>query len=210
MYADVSVIKVGGSLLDWPELPDRLSVFLEGQRNRVASGRLVAIAGGGPAADLARRLDRDHHLGDETAHQLAIHAMDLTARFLAAILPGSVAVDRLAELFSVWSAGRVPVLIPSPILQDIERTGMSPLPRSWDTTSDSIAAWIATHLRATSLVLLKSASLPSGADRQMAARLERVDPHFPRISRDLPRVEYLNLRDPAGHRLTLDREDLET
>jgi 5-(aminomethyl)-3-furanmethanol phosphate kinase len=203
MHADVSVIKVGGSLLDWPELPDRLTLFLKGQRTRAASGRLVLLAGGGPAVDLVRRLDRDHHLGGETAHRLAIHAMDLTARFLAAILPGSIAVDRLVELFPVWSADRIPVLMPSPILQNIERPGMAQLPRSWDTTSDSIAAWIADHLGARALVLLKSASLPIGADRQMAARLERVDPLFPQLSRALPRVEYLNLRDPAGELLTL-------
>jgi aspartokinase-like uncharacterized kinase len=202
--SDCFVIKVGGSLLDWPELPDHLTLFLDRQRARVASGHLLLIAGGGRVADLVRNLDRDHRLGDETAHRLAIQAMDLTARFLAAILPGSVAVDRLTERFQVWSTGRIPVLVPSPILQDIERTGMPRLPRSWDTTSDSIAAWIAAHLGAESLVLLKSASLPSSADRQLAARLERVDALFPRISRVLPRVEFLNLRDPDGDLLTLD------
>ncbi len=204
MNANVSVIKVGGSLLDWPELPDHLSVFLTSQRTRISNGRLLLIAGGGSAADLVRRLDRDHHLGDEAAHRLAIRAMDLTARFLEAILPGSVVVDSLEERFQVWSAGRIPVLVPTPILKDIERTGVAPLPRRWETTSDSIAAWIAAHLEAGSLVLLKSASLPIGADRQLAARLERVNPLFPRISRVIPRVEYLNLREPDGKLLTLD------
>jgi 5-(aminomethyl)-3-furanmethanol phosphate kinase len=202
--ADLCVIKVGGSLLDWPDLPEHLSVFLRQQRTRSTSGCLVLIAGGGAPADLVRRLDRDHHLGDQTAHRLAIHAMDLTARILAAILSDAVAVDRIVEVFSAWSAGRFPVLIPSPILQDLERPGMAQLPRSWDTTSDSIAAWIARHLGATSLVLLKSASLPKGADRLLAARVGRVDPNFLRFARDLPRVEYLNLRDPSGDLLTLN------
>ncbi len=201
MDADVSVIKVGGSLLDWPELPVHLAAFVKGQRARVASGRPGPDSRGRPAANLVRRLDQDHHLGDETAHRLAIHAMDFTARFLAAILPGSVAVDQIAELIPVWVAGRIPVLIPSLIVQEIEGSGTAPLPRSWDTTSDSIAAWIAGLLGATSLVLLKSASLPRGADRQLAARLERVDANFPRIARILPRVEYLNLRDPSGDRI---------
>ena len=204
IHSDVTVIKVGGSLLDWPELPDRLSLFLKGLRTQVAIGYPLLMAGGGPAVDLVRRLDENLHLGDETAHRLAIHAMDLTARCLVAILPDSVAVNRLAERFQVWRAGRIPILVPSPILQDLERTGIAPLPRSWDATSDSIAAWIAGHLGAASLVLLKSASLPSGADRQAAARLERVNPLFPQISRTLPRVDYLNLRDPAGEVLTLD------
>jgi 5-(aminomethyl)-3-furanmethanol phosphate kinase len=210
MNEHVSVIKVGGSLLDWPELPHRLTLFLDGQRSRSASRRSILIAGGGAAADLVRRLDRDHPLDDETAHRLAIHAMDLTARFLAAILPGSVTIDRLPDRFKVWGERRIPVLVPSPILRDIERLGSAPLPPTWETTSDSIAAWIACHLGAASLVLLKSASLPRGADRLEAARLERVDPNFPRIAQNLPRVAYLNLRDPAGELLTLDRENCET
>jgi aspartokinase-like uncharacterized kinase len=204
MHPDVSVIKVGGSLLDWPELPDRLTVFLERQRSRLATDRMILIAGGGATADLVRRLDRDHRLDDETAHRLAIHAMDLSARFLAAIMPGTVAVERLTDRFRAWREGQLPILIPSSILQDIERCGAAPLPRSWDTTSDSIAAWIAGHLGASSLVLLKSASLPEGAGRLEAARLERVDPNFPRIAHGLARVEYVNLRDSAADLLILD------
>ena len=51
---------------------------------------MVLIAGGGPAADVVRVLDRIHGLGDETAHRLALHAMDLTAIILAELLPGTV------------------------------------------------------------------------------------------------------------------------
>ena len=207
---DESVIKVGGSLLNWPRLPHHLTVFLKKRQLSVVCERVLLIAGGGPAADLVRGLDRDHHLSEESAHHLAIQGMDFTARCLAAILPGSVAVDRLEERFPVWNSGRIPVLVPSGIVQEIEQSGTHALTQNWDTTSDSIAAWIAGHLGAKSLVLLKSASLPIGADRQVAAQLKRVDPMFPRISRFLGLVEYLNLRDPDGEVLILDRETGET
>lgn len=201
--SSVAVVKVGGSLLDWIELPKRLAEYLDEQRARVEGGRTVLIAGGGRAADLVRQLDRDHRLGDETAHRLAIRAMDLSAMFLAAILPGSITVDRLDAIPAAFNAGQVPVLLAGPILEEIERPGIVPLPRSWDTTSDSIAARIAVHLRAESLILLKSASLPPGATREEAARLERVDPLFPDLSNAIPHVAYLNLRDPSAELVTL-------
>jgi aspartokinase-like uncharacterized kinase len=210
MDADLSVIKVGGSLLGWPELPRRLTAFLAEQRARSAAGRFVLLAGGGAAADLVRSLDRHHQFDDETAHDLAIRAMDLTARLLAAVLPDATPVEQLADCWPAWNAGRIPVLVPTPIVRHIERQGSSRLPRSWDTTSDSIAAWIAGYLRADCLILLKSASLPLGAGRRGAALLERVDPNFPRISRGIPRVRYLNLRDPSTDLVALDWDDSET
>ncbi len=199
----LTIIKVGGSLLDWIELPARLGYFLADHRSRIAGGCTILIAGGGRAADLVRRLDRDHRLGDETAHRLAIRAMDLSGLFLAAILPGSIIVERMAELPEAWGSGRIPVLIAGPVLEEIERPGVVSLPHSWETTSDSIAARIAVHLEADSLVLLKSTPLRVGASREEAARLERVDPLFPSVSQTIPRVEYLNLRDQSAERLTL-------
>ena len=52
-----------------------------------------------------------------------------------------------------------------------------PLPHSWDITSDSIAAWIAGHLNAAHLVVIKSAG---------AKGSELLDPAFARtLPRDL-------------------------
>ncbi len=59
---------------------------------------MLLIAGGGPAADLVRALDRIHGLGDQTAHRLALHAMDLTANILAELLPSTVAVHDLEAM----------------------------------------------------------------------------------------------------------------
>jgi aspartokinase-like uncharacterized kinase len=200
----LAVIKVGGSLLDWPALPGRLTAFLDGRRTSKPAERLVLIAGGGPAADLIRTLDRIHGLGDRTAHVLALHALDLTAILLAAIVPGSSAVDRIEALTGAWDAGTVPILAPRPILSMIDRlgsgSGLDRLPASWDVTSDSIAARIAVYLEADALILLKSASLPPGAsrDKDTAARLGLVDPTFPAAARAVPRVAYFNLREPEA------------
>src|SRR4051812_9509912 len=95
-----TVIKVGGSLLEWPELPGRLAAFLDDHRRAgdPSASPFTLIAGGGTAADMIRTLDRIHGLGDERAHWLAVDVLDLNARILASLLPGCVVVDRPEEI----------------------------------------------------------------------------------------------------------------
>jgi aspartokinase-like uncharacterized kinase len=190
------VIKVGGSLFDWPDLPVQLATFLEAHVPSTGIERPLLIAGGGRAADLVRDLDRIHQLGDEMAHQLAFHTMDLTARLLSALLPRSQVTETLNTAWQSLDHGIVPVLAPWQILRAIDEAACEPLPASWAVTSDSIAARIAAHVNASRLILLKSASIANHATRQDAARAGLVDPHFPAVARALSRVEYLNLRDP--------------
>ena len=195
--SSVTVIKVGGSLFDWPELPRRLTEMIDARQAADREERLVLIAGGGPAANMVRALDRVHNLGDQTAHRLALHAMDLTAIILAELLRGTVVVQSLDTLRAVCSSGSIPIVAPRLILDEIERSGKDFLPASWDVTSDTIAAWVALHVGADRLILLKSAPLLPGTTRLEAARLGLVDPMFPIVAGPLPRVEYLNLREHA-------------
>jgi aspartokinase-like uncharacterized kinase len=195
--SSLTIIKVGGSLFDWPELPRRLTELINAQQSADREESLVLIAGGGPAADVVRALDRIHGLGDRSAHRLALHAMDLTAIILAELLPRTVLVQSLDAVRAVWSAGSIPVLAPRLILDDFERSGRDGLSASWDVTSDTIAAWMALYLGADRLILLKSAPLPLGATRLEAARRELVDPMLPIVAAPLARVEYLNLREHA-------------
>src|SRR5262249_6550694 len=153
----VTIVKVGGSLLDWAELPARLIRFLEHRRRSEPGIRSALLCGGGAFVDSIRRLDRIHHLGDYAAHRLAIQAMDLASTVLLCILPGALGVDRVRALDEDWSPDDIPLLVPSVIFDELESRQSSPLPHSWDVTSDTIAAWIAGELRARSLVLLKSA-----------------------------------------------------
>ena len=109
------VIKVGGSLLDWPELPGRLAAFLDNHRGHEPCLReqAVLVAGGGPFADLIRTMDQTHDLGDQKAHRLAIRSLDLTAELLAALLPGFAVVHRpedcgragILDRFRSWLPG---------------------------------------------------------------------------------------------------------
>jgi aspartokinase-like uncharacterized kinase len=199
-----TVVKVGGSLLGWPELPGRLTTWLEARQAKDPTEAIVMIAGGGAAADWIRSLDQVHGLGEEAAHRLAMHALDLTAVVLARLLRRSIVVERIDSLAAAREAKTTLILAPRTVLNEIERHGTNPLPASWDVTSDTIAARIAGHLGARSLVLIKSASAPAGVTREEAAGLGLVDPMLPRATRSIACVEIVNLRsEPADHRVLL-------
>jgi 5-(aminomethyl)-3-furanmethanol phosphate kinase len=190
MSRPIIVIKVGGSLLDWPELPDRLSSYLEGRRG----DRLVLIVGGGRFADVLRDLDACHKLGEIRSHALALRVLDLTAHLVAELLPGSEVVEDLNQLPDAWTRGRLPILAPRLFLDQDDRSS-NPLPHAWSTTTDAIAARLAVRLGAQELALLKSTPLPSGIRQREAARLGLVDEEFPRVAKGVPIVTFINFRD---------------
>jgi 5-(aminomethyl)-3-furanmethanol phosphate kinase len=198
----IVVAKVGGSLLAWPPLPDRLARFLADRRGR--NERVVLIAGGGGAADWVREFDRVHAPGDEVAHALAVRSLDLTAHALAVLVSDSEVVTSRAAIGEAWKAGRVPILAPRLMLDEDDRTSPDPLPQTWDATTDAIAARLAALLGADELALLKSTSAPPGTTRDNASRLGLVDSTFPRVSRGLVAVVVVNLRDEAATETSLD------
>jgi len=150
MRADL-VVKIGGGLLAQPEsLEGVLSILGSAAREH----RVVVVAGGGPFADAVRSVDNRMQLSHDTAHWMAILAMDQYAHLLAERLPCGAVVGNALEASRAIDRGSVPVLAPSQWLREAD-----PLPHSWDVTSDSIAAWIAGMLRARRLVLVK----PAGA-----------------------------------------------
>src|SRR5688500_7302297 len=73
------VVKVGGSLLTWPELPQALRSWLAER----PAGINVLICGGGALVDALRETDGTLHLSQRAMHRLAIDAMSITARLLA-------------------------------------------------------------------------------------------------------------------------------
>ncbi len=186
------IVKLGGSLLDFDELPTALRRWF-GEQTPATN---LVIVGGGHLADQIRNCDRRFHLGDDAAHRLAIRAMGVNAHLLAELI-GARIVSGLNEVTSV--AGEILILDPVRMLLDGEPPLPSAaLPRDWNTTSDSIAAHVAQLSEADELVLLKSA-LPRAGDCRnwrSAAAIGFVDAHFPSIAASLPAVRCVNLRDP--------------
>jgi aspartokinase-like uncharacterized kinase len=114
MTGRLVVVKVGGSLLDWPGLAGGLSAYLESRR----SDRVVLVVGGGRFADVLRDLDRSLTLGEERSHALALRVLDLTARLLGEILPGSFVIEDLPKLEDAWSRQQAPILVPRRFMDD--------------------------------------------------------------------------------------------
>jgi aspartokinase-like uncharacterized kinase len=168
------VVKVGGSLYDWPELAPQLWGWLQPFfRDRIP---VLLVPGGGPTAEVVRRFDRDHELGEEAAHWLALRSLALNAHFLAALLPDS-AVARLEDCPHRWRNGVLPILDGHGFAcADEARPGR--LPHTWAVTSDSFAVRVADVAGARRLVLLKSVTVPADMDWAAAGRRGLVDAYF--------------------------------
>lgn len=193
MTAPVRVIKVGGSLLDWPALATSFARWLA-QESTAAN---VVVVGGGRAVDDVRALDCSRRLGPEAAHWLAIRAMRITAAEYAQALQDvcqPTLVHSLEELRTTCDAG-VQVLDVERFLRADARADDA-LPCSWDVTSDSIAAHVARRIGADELVLLKSALPTAPGSRQALSENGYVDRYFPHAAEQL-KVRCVNLRDAA-------------
>jgi aspartokinase-like uncharacterized kinase len=94
---------------------------------------------------------------------MALLAMDQYGHVLVDRMPGAVLVDEPGSLLDCLRTGSVAVLAPSRWLRSADV-----LPRSWEVTSDSIAAFVAGAMDAARLILVKPA----------ANMAEPVDPYF--------------------------------
>jgi aspartokinase-like uncharacterized kinase len=186
-----TIIKVGGSLFDWPEIGERLALWLKALRR----SDVILLAGGGAAADVVRDLDRIHHFGEERSHFLALRSLTLTAHALAELLsptPRVAVVVRQEHCEALWRQGGIPII-------DLGSFGLTdanpdPLPHCWGVTSDSLAARVAVVTRARELVLMKSVMIPEGTSWEEASRHGYVDEHFPIAARGI-QVRVVNLRE---------------
>lgn len=183
----IRVVKIGGSLLDLYDLPDRLRGWLAAQTNATN----VLVTGGGRRADLVRA--RQAELTDREAHWLAIEAMEANARWLLETVADAKWLDGVAQTRTI--DGVFAILSPRRFMwYDDARHPCGALPASWQVTSDSIAARVAELAGAKELVLLKSAAPPASATPERLASVGYVDAFFPRASRSLAEIRYVNLR----------------
>lgn len=197
------VYKLGGSLLNLPDLRERL------ERLWSSDSRPVVLVGGGELADVVRNWQRTFSLTDDIAHDLAMRTLDVTAQLLIRLVGNARTCDSPEAVASAHREGAVAVVSPgiwfaaTPgwfIGRPRLPTGL--LPESWAVTSDTLAACVAIDLAAEELVLLKSVDWPNSGTLEGAAAEEFVDCEFPGIASRLPRITWCNLRTgQASNRL---------
>lgn len=205
------LVKVGGSLNSWSDLPRFLRRWLANRR----FGTLL-LFGGGELVDRIRRRQRALCFDDPTAHWHAIRALRVQGRCWARLLQlpfvdAAAIVQRpfvaphplfksqpreSLEIDPLQTAGmiRACVLDPVPALfQDAGRT----LPVGWHVTSDSIAGWFARRYRMRSLTLLKSIGRSQEGLPPEAIERGWVDPAFPTVIGGVA-VRWCNPRQDEG------------
>jgi aspartokinase-like uncharacterized kinase len=199
------VIKLGGSLLELNDLRHRFHAWLEKQ----VPARNLIVVGGGRAVEAIRELDAIHRLPSKVTHWLCVDVMSVTARLASELLGLQQTIstaDELREfLVNSFEIPAIACIQPTAYYTpSIARKENCSLPESWDCTSDSISAWLASSVAAGELVLLKSietefaqtSALSRDAIRVLADR-NAVDRAFPNASQHMSSVRIINLRKVA-------------
>jgi len=188
------VIKLGGSLLEYGDSVVELRRWLAAQ----SPAHNLLVVGGGAMADAVREADRLHGLSESAAHWLCVRAMSLNARLIAALLPAAIWTTTLNASAAAHRQANLAIVDPWHFLREEEpRSAVTPLPQSWDVTSDSIAAQVAVVWCAAELVLLKSALPPAAGSLASASAAGYVDRYFSTVAEAIPRIRCVNLRERA-------------
>jgi aspartokinase-like uncharacterized kinase len=163
------VIKLGGSLSRSDCLVNCLNKVEKNYQGRA----VVIVPGGGAFADQVRLAQQQWQFDDQTAHHMAILAMQQMALMINGLKPDFAIANTLAEIQGLLS--RKKIVIWSPNIMELDSAGIA---ASWDITSDSLSAWLADKLSATKLILIKSAVVDARLSLQQLAELDVVDKAF--------------------------------
>jgi len=143
------VIKLGGSLWASPLLPKWLV--------KLAACNVIIVPGGGLFADAVRRSQQRWGFDDHVAHVMAISAMAQYGRMLQGLCAGLRVATDCQALVQAHQLGRSVIWLP-----DAKALADTSIRASWEVTSDSLAAWLASQIHAEQLLLIKSGAIPPG------------------------------------------------
>lgn len=115
--------------------------------NALEGQNCLFVIGGGEFANLIRKYDVEIGFSQDVTHETAIDSMDILAKLLNDKLAFTEISYTIEEAKSISDSNKIPIMICSGILKENE-----PFKHSWDVTSDSIAAYIASLLNAKLLI----------------------------------------------------------
>ncbi|MGZ9409854.1 MAG: amino acid kinase family protein [Methylocystis sp.] len=162
------VVKLGGSLHASPALDDWLAAL------KRYPPPLTIVPGGGPFADAVRAAQPTMRYDDETAHAMAVLAMEQYALALANRDDSLELAASRDAIAAAHTRGQIALWRPSAMV-----AAADDIAPSWDVTSDSLAAWLAKKMGACALALLKSVDVGDGPLPSEIIRKGVVDPALP-------------------------------
>ena len=164
------VLKLGGSLLSHAPLTQILQLA-----TKAGIGQVVIVPGGGVFAEQVRLTQQQWQYDDQTAHYMAILAMQQMALLLQSLCAGLVIVNNVAMIRASMQQHTV---IWSPLSSELDATG---IPASWDITSDTLAAWLAVQLSIEHVMLVKSAEFSADSTIAQLSASGVIDKAFARF-----------------------------
>ncbi|MDO9161864.1 MAG: uridylate kinase [Methylococcaceae bacterium] len=163
------VVKLGGSLEQSGALLDCLQQIEQHYQN----DSVVIVPGGGVFADQVRMAQVRWQFDDRAAHVMALLAMQQMALLINGLKRQFVISESVADIKARAATGKI--LIWSPDINELDNAGLT---ASWDITSDSLAAWLASAASASDLIVVKSASIDPGQNLAELAAQGTIDNAF--------------------------------
>jgi aspartokinase-like uncharacterized kinase len=163
------VIKLGGSLSQ----SDALLKSLNSIKQNYADQAVVIVPGGGAFADQVRLAQQRWRFDDNTAHKMAILAMQQMALLIKGLMDDFSIANSVTDIPKQLQRQKIVVWSP-----DIVELDNASIQASWNITSDSLAAWLAGVISASKLILVKSAIIDENLSLRQLAEKAVVDKGF--------------------------------
>lgn len=171
---DAWAIKLGGSLYNSRYLVECMEDIRQCSQQNV-----VIIPGGGPFADQVRLADEKYSIHSPHSHHMAILAMQQFGYLLASICPDFVLANSKEKITQAWNVSKTVIWEPYEMVRD-----QCTLEKTWDVTSDSLAAWLASILGIRNMLLIKSSkTVLETSELTELVRTECVDAHYPGLAK---------------------------
>ncbi|MFK8027725.1 MAG: aspartate/glutamate/uridylate kinase [Gammaproteobacteria bacterium] len=157
------IVKLGGSLYSSPYLKEWCD-----QIASIHQRAVLIVPGGGPFADQVRDADAQWKLSEIISHKMAVMGMQQFGQLLLNINKKLKSLASIKDEINVGAGVWLPY-------QDV--VDYCDYPTNWQTTSDSLALWLAGELSSSHLCLVKSANVIDMPSEQLI-NSDVVDDYF--------------------------------
>ncbi|MEM4888532.1 MAG: hypothetical protein QXJ64_03730 [Thermosphaera sp.] len=163
------VVKLSGHLIKYSNV---IKETLSNIKLLSTTASFVLVPGGSLFADSVRELQEKLFFNNDIAHWLAIKAMEMYGSYIANLDESNTVTEvyDLSEVYEAVSAGKIPILMPYRLMRKFDE-----LPHDWSVTSDSIAVYIASLLKANMVIFAKPISVMADEHGNIIRRITTKD-----------------------------------